>query len=163
MKRLPLLVLVALGGVALGAGAATKLNTYSYVPDALNAPCGKTMLEWNLMAGRIEAEPVSVSRDYELVRLVAEPKPEGIIVRAYVRLRDAKTPATDTAAQWVDRLMRQRFGLGMMKQRLYLLTHVDDRLVDIRGNDKAHPLAPNATREEQLAALATIMSHATPP
>lgn len=162
MKRFLPFVLVAFCGVALGA-AAQKLQTYSYVPAELNAPCGKTLLEWNLIAGRIEAEPIPVTKDYELVRLLAEPKPEGIIVRAYVERAAKPTGTSQFSAHAVDLLARKRLGLGVMKQRVYVLTHLDNQLVGIRGNGYYHSLAPDATREEQLEALAKIMSHASPP
>jgi len=172
MKRLLLPVLVALCGVALGAATVAKLNTYSYVPDAMNEPCNKTVFEWRLLEGRIDTTPVSLNDDFSIIRLETEAKPSGLIVRAYLRPKNpsaipASNPAWKTLASELafgaGKLAYKRLKLPHQAPGVFVLVHIEDRLIGITGGDKTISLAPDATREQQLAALAKIMSHAPPP
>ena len=171
MRKIAIPVLVALCGFALGAATVAKLNTYSYVPDAMNEPCGKTVFEWQLLEGRIDTTPVPLNQNFDLVRMEGEAKPQGLIVRAYLRPKNPSALPTPNTLAWnnlvgslgsgTKRIAAKRFAVGAVQQ-CFLLTHIADRLVEVRGNGRSRPVAPDATREEQLAALAYIMSHAEP-
>jgi len=184
--RLVLIFCVGLGAAfALGA-AAQKLNTFPYVSDALNAPCGKTVFEWNVLAARLDAEPVPIIKNFDLVRMEGEPKPQGLIVRAYLRPKNPSAIPVPKTAEWntvyseigskTYHIMRNRLGLPSTAQRrafmesdahllkkCFLLVHLGDRLIEVRNSERSIPVAPDATREQQLAALANIMSHTPPP
>ena len=185
MKRLvPLLLLVV--AFALGAATVAKLNTYSYVPDAMNEPCGKTVFEWQLLEGRIDTTPVPLNANFDLVRMEGEAKPQGLIVRAYLRPSHPSAIPTSNTLAWnnmvcalgsqTHRIMVKRLGVppearrraamesdARLLAKCFLLIHLNDRLIEVRNNEQSISVAPNATREEQLAALAKIMSHAPPP
>ena len=185
MRVFLLLVCGGLVGIALGVNA-RDLNTYAYLPDELNAPCGKTVFEWNVLAARLDATPIPVYKNFDLVRLEGEPKPQGLIVRAYIRSKTPSAiPAPNTMA-WNNlvsgvgsetyRVMRQRLSVPSTAQRrafmesdarllekCYLLVHLGDRLIEVRNSGRCVAVAPDATREEQLAALAKIMSQEPAP
>lgn len=57
---------------------------FAYVSDKLNKPCGRTMLEWNCAANRIQQQPtpLKLCRDFNLVHLVASPTPARLVVKA---------------------------------------------------------------------------------
>ena len=166
MKRLPL-VLLLLAAFALGAAVATKLQTYPYVPDALNEPCGKSVFEWQVMANRIDTTPVPLrfSPDFTIIGLEGEPKPQGLIVRAYLRPRDSQLalPRPGAWQQYVSTLMGgvkdatlKRFGVNT--DAAYLMVYIENRLVAINHAGRQIVLKPDATRAEQLAAMAQVLA-----
>jgi len=177
--RLVLIFCVGLGAAfALGARA-TRNVRFPYVSNDLNAPCGKTVFEWNVMAARLDAEPIPLYKIFNLVRMEGDPRPNGLVVHAYVRSKDpSTTPATNTP-EWdtlmvrgdlpngVASIMVRRFGLGSyeraFKQDVFLLIHLDDLPIAIMGNGRRVMIPPEATSAEVSAALAQIMSHAPPP
>jgi len=173
--RLVLIFCVGLGAAfALGARA-TRNVRFPYVSNDLNAPCGKTVFEWNILAARLDAEPIPLvgREDFELVRLIGDPQPQGLIIRAYVRAKDpSKVPVPNTPAwnNMVNVLRSQtpgttisRFQLGPNPRNCFLLTHLDDCLLEIQGNGKSIIIPPEATSAEQSAALAKIMSQEPAP
>ena len=171
MKRLAWLLVPAVA-FALGAGAA-KLAWYPYVPAELNAPCGKTVFEWNIMANRVDTTPIPLDANFEIVGLAVEPKAEALIVRVHLRPRNPSCLAVPPRG-WMAflagplatsrGLVRKRFQVEPTRDRFFLLLYIQDRLVAAERHGQPMVALPlTATPAEQLAALATIMSHAPSP
>jgi hypothetical protein len=167
MKRLLMPVLIGLCGVALGAAAAQQLNTYPYVPDELNEPCGKTLFEWNLAANRIESVPVKLDANFDLVGLVGEAKPQALLVRATLA-PNARAPKGPDDTQWrrtilaaatqLERILPLRFGTEENQENIVILGRIGDRLVFVRSaHGGAEILPPDATREQQLEVLSRAL------
>ena len=161
MKRLPLLLLVALLAFALGA-AAQKLNVCPLLPADLNAPCGKTVAEWKIMTGRIETESVPAGEAWDIFRLEGEVKPKGIVVRAFANPRaGAKQP--EGYAGRIEQTVLKRLGLSQETNHVYILTYYGDRLSRISGNNITRTINPGASNEEVSAILAEIMAKGLTP
>ncbi len=91
MKRLLAAAAVALAFFSLAA-VVSQPRVYSWAADALNAPCGKSILEYNLASQKIDAAPVPLKHQpYDIVKMVGEARPDGLYVRIDLVIRKGAT------------------------------------------------------------------------
>ena len=122
MKRtLTILAVALLAAVSFGAGAATKAPIkFPWVPKAqskkLNAPSGKTLLEWKCLAAAVKAKAVPFKAYFDMVGFEATPEGDrlrvlvAIVPKKGVVLTKANLPGrlNDVAYFYVRDYIRQR-------------------------------------------------------
>jgi len=89
MKRPALVILILMACAACFAtGNAAPKMKYPWAGAVLNAPCGKTLLEWKIATGGVRNDsPVVLTRIFEMTAMSAEIKPRGLVVTAQARRR----------------------------------------------------------------------------
>ena len=94
-KELFLAVALIGVGVAFAAGNAAPKLKFPYAGDALNQPCGRTLLEWRCLEKRVDCRPVPMNRDWALDIFLIEPQPAGLLAKMNISKRHAKaSPST---------------------------------------------------------------------
>lgn len=84
------IILVAAGfGVSFCLGAAVKPKLkFPYAGPELNKPCGKTELEWRCATrGVRDDKPITLTTQFSMVGLSAEPRAKGLLVDAHLERR----------------------------------------------------------------------------
>ena len=112
---------LGIAALAFCAGRAGKLK-FPYAGEALNSPCGKTMLEWRCETNSVRQDkPLAITNAFELISMSAKPSRKGLVVRANVRLREKVAlqrgkpgweEACRGACDQVYWLSQERFGEG---------------------------------------------------
>jgi len=120
-KAVLALGIVGFGLACFGAGRAAKLR-FPWAGEALNRPCGKTMLEWKCATGGIRQDkPLKLTHHFALVELSATPKPRGVLVVGNIIRRkesradligDQAIAAYREACDEIFWLAQDRFGEG---------------------------------------------------
>jgi len=76
--------------VAFAAGNAVPKLKYPYAGDALNAPCGKTLLEWRCAESRLDCRTTPMNRDWALDVFLVEAHPGGVLAKINLSHRHPK-------------------------------------------------------------------------
>lgn len=153
MKKYVIVVGILALGIGFVLGQAAKSPRFPYVSKEFNAPCDKTVFEWNCATKSfgMQTQPIKMERRFDLVGLLAHPDPDGLIVWANAKPREGVIipPARDRnwnlvfdfATDEVIWIVQDRFGAGRGKkpfagcQNLTIHFRVDDKPAAVRTAD----------------------------
>ena len=167
MKRVCCGVLMVL---AVLAAAYAGQTMFPWASEELRKPCGKTILEWQIATNNMRpAAPQKLTTEFDVVQMVAMPKPRGLVVRMNLTRRPGVRFAPGdknwhykvhglpaTAANFVRRTYKMSDAFEDMRN-LYLLISIDGELTVLGTFRNIVALPDNPTPQQQASALAKLL------
>jgi hypothetical protein len=98
-KRAIVSVVLLAAGAGIGATTGPALK-FPWASEALNAPCGKTALEWKCLEAKIDARPKPLSGKFQIVNFILLPGPTGLQVKADIGIKSGVPPVDPRGANW---------------------------------------------------------------
>ena len=133
MKRWVIVGVGLLVAGAFAAGNAVPKLKFPYGGPVYNQPAGKTLLEWQCLAGRVDCRPFVLNREWHITALLAEPMPGGVRIKINIEVRKnilAKAAAaTQQAALYGAQCRMEETILAVPKK---LPAGLDPQLVDTK-------------------------------